>query len=57
VIFIAANFGDLAGAGGFLAVFLPGLVLIAGVVGMALAASLKSRNSVSFARLGAGLEA
>ncbi|PSJ60916.1 APC family permease [Pseudaminobacter soli (ex Li et al. 2025)] len=57
VIFIASNFGDLAGAGGFLAVFLPGLVLIAGIIGFALAASLKSRNSVSFARLGAGMEA
>lgn len=57
VIFIAANFGDLAGATGALAVFLPGLVVIAGAIGIALAASLKTRSSASFARLGAGSEA
>ncbi len=56
IIAIAANFGDLAGATGMLAVFLPGLVVIFGVIGLALAASLKSGNPLEFARLGAGQE-
>ena len=56
IIAIAANFGDLAGATGMLAVFLPGLVVIFGVIGLFLAASLKSGNPIEFARLGAGQE-
>ena len=56
IIAIAVNFGDLAGATGMLAVFLPGLVVIFGVIGLALAASLKSGNPIEFARLGAGQE-
>lgn len=54
VVFIAANFGSLAGASGVLAVFLPGLVLIAAVIGLALAARLKGIDAAGFARLGAG---
>ena len=57
VIYIAVNFGSIAGASGFLAVFLPALVLIAGIVGLLLAARLKSTDSAGFARLGAGQEA
>jgi amino acid transporter len=57
VIYIAVNFGSIAGASGFLAVFLPGLVLIAAIVGLLLAARLKSADSAGFARLGAGQEA
>ncbi|WP_077963346.1 APC family permease [Ensifer adhaerens] len=56
IIAIAVNFGDLAGATGMLAVLLPGLVVIFGVIGLALAASLKSGNPLEFARLGAGQE-
>lgn len=56
IIAIAVNFGDLAGATGLLAVFLPGLVVIAGVIGLALAAMLKSGRPLEFARLGAGQE-
>jgi cytochrome c biogenesis protein CcdA len=56
IIAIAANFGDLAGATGMLAVFLPGLVVIFGVIGLFLAASLKSGSPIEFARLGAGQE-
>jgi hypothetical protein len=33
-------------------VLLPGLVLIAGIIGFALAASLRSRSPEAFARLG-----
>jgi len=57
VVYIAANFGPIAGASGFLAVFLPGLVVIAAIIGFALAARLKSADSAGFARLGAGQEA
>lgn len=57
VVYIALNFGAIAGASGFLAVFLPGLVLIAAFIGFLLAARLKSADSVGFARLGAGQEA
>ncbi|WP_376742984.1 APC family permease [Ensifer canadensis] len=56
IIAIAINFGDLAGATGLLAVFLPGLVVIAGVIGLGLAAMLKSGRPLEFARLGAGQE-
>ena len=57
VIYVAVNFGAIAGASGFLAVFLPGLVVIAAIIGFALAARLKSADSAGFARLGAGQEA
>ena len=57
VIYIAVNFGSIAGASGVLAVFLPGLVVIAALIGVMLAARLKSANSAGFARLGAGQEA
>jgi amino acid transporter len=57
VIYIAVNFGTIAGASGVLAWFLPGLVLIALVVGLLLAARLKGADAASFARLGAGQEA
>ena len=54
VVYIAANFGALAGASGFLAVFLPGLVPIAAVIGLVLAARLRGADAAGFARLGAG---
>ena len=57
VVYIAANFGSIAGASGVLAVFLPGLVLIFAVIGLLLAARLKSVDAPGFARLGAGQEA
>jgi amino acid transporter len=50
---IVVNFGDLAGATGGLAVMLPALVLIAGVIGMILAARLKANDPKGFAQLGA----
>ena len=57
VIYIAVNFGSIAGASGALAIFLPGLVVIAALIGFMLAARLKSADSAGFARLGAGQEA
>lgn len=57
VVYIAANFGAIAGASGFLAIFLPGLVAIAALIGFALAARLKSADPVGFDRLGATREA
>lgn len=54
VIYIAVNFGSLAGANGFMAVFLPGLVLVAAIAGLLLALRLKGTNAAGFARLGAG---
>jgi amino acid transporter len=54
--YIALNFGGIAGASGFLAVFLPGLVAIAAIVGLIAAARLKSSDAARFARLGAGQE-
>lgn len=56
VYFIAVNFGGLAGAEGALAVFLPGLVLIAAVIGLLLSLRLKAADPTAFARLGAGQE-
>ena len=53
VYYIAVHFGDLAGATGALAIFLPGLVLIAAVLGFLAAARLKAANPAQFARLGA----
>lgn len=49
---IVINFGGLSGASGFLGVFLPGLVVIAGVVGYFCAASLKARSPADFDKLG-----
>lgn len=57
VIYIAVNFGTIAGASGVLAVVLPGLVVIAALIGFVLAARLKGADSAGFARLGAGQEA
>lgn len=54
IIAIAVKFGDLAGATGFLAIFLPGLVAIAGLAGLVFAARLKAADPAAFARLGAG---
>ncbi|MVA26720.1 APC family permease (plasmid) [Agrobacterium vitis] len=54
VFYISANFGSIAGASGVLAVFLPGLVLIAAIIGLICAARLKSADPARFARLGAG---
>lgn len=54
VVYIAINFGGIAGASGFLAVFLPGLVAIAAGIGFIAAARLRSADGARFARLGAG---
>ncbi|MFA1625603.1 APC family permease [Rhizobium mongolense] len=54
VYYIAVNFGAIAGASGVLGVLLPGLVLIAAIVGFLAAARLKSADAAGFARLGAG---
>ena len=56
VFYIATNFGALAGAEGALAVFLPGLVVIAAVVGLFCAMRLKAGDAGAFARLGLGRE-
>ncbi len=56
IYLIVINFGSLSGAGGFLGVFLPALVLIAAVVGLVLASALKSRDPVAFAELGQPLK-
>ena len=53
VYYIAVNFGDLAGASGALAIFLPCLVLIAAVIGILSAIRLKAANPAAFSRLGA----
>lgn len=57
VYYISVNFGAIAGANGVLAVVLPGLVLVAALIGFVAAARLKSADAVGFARLGAGQEA
>ena len=56
IYLIVINFGSLSGAGGFLGVFLPALVLIAAVVGLLLAGTLKSRDPVAFESLGKPLK-
>ena len=57
VFYIAVNFGSIAGASGFLAIFLPGLVLIAALIGFIAAARLRSADAAGFARLGTGQQA
>ena len=57
VYFISVNFGAIAGANGSLAVLLPGLVLVAAIIGLLAAARLKAADATGFARLGAGQEA
>lgn len=57
VYYISVNFGAIAGANGLLAVLLPGLVVIAAVIGLLAAIRLRSSDAVGFARLGAGQEA
>ena len=52
VFYIATNFGALAGAEGPLAVLLPGLVLIAAIIGLLCALRLKAGDAGAFARLG-----
>lgn len=52
ILFITLNFAGIAGANGFLAVFLPGLVVIAAGVGLLLAAYLRSHDAAAFAALG-----
>jgi amino acid transporter len=54
VVYITLNFGGIAGASGFVAILLPGLVVIAAVVGFIAAARLKMVDAARFARLGAG---
>jgi amino acid transporter len=49
---IVINFGALSGASGFLGIFLPGLVVIAAVVGLILAAGLKASSTADFEKLG-----
>ncbi len=55
IVTIVRNFGDLAGASGALAIVLPGLVLLAALVGLMLAVRLKGADPASYARLGLGL--
>ncbi|MES0050149.1 MULTISPECIES: APC family permease [unclassified Mesorhizobium] len=56
IYLIVINFGGLSGASGSLGVFLPGLVLIAAVVGLLLAGALKSRDPGAFENLGVPLK-
>ena len=56
IYLIVINFGGLSGASGFLGVLLPGLVLIAAIVGLLLAGALKSRDPVAFENLGQPLK-
>jgi amino acid transporter len=49
---IVINFGSLSGASGVLGWLLPGLVLIAGLVGLILATALQARSPVDFEKLG-----
>lgn len=53
-VLIFRDFGALTGAEGNLSWMLPSLVIVAGVVGIALAAMLKSRDPGRFAELGKG---
>ncbi len=53
-LIIFRDFGALTGAAGNLSWVLPSLVIVAGVVGVALAAMLKSRDPGRFAELGKG---
>lgn len=57
VIYIAVNFGSIAGANGMLAILLPGLVLVAGIIGLLLAVRLKHADTSRFTQLGAGQQA
>ncbi len=57
VYYISVNFGAIAGANGVLAVLLPGLVVIAALIGFLAAIRLRSSDAAGFARLGAGQEA
>ena len=52
IYMIVVNFGSLSGASGFLGAFLPGLVLIAALVGIVLASVLKGSDAKAYARLG-----
>lgn len=52
IVQIVLNFGNLSGASGTLSWFLPSLVLIAAVIGIALVLSLKSKDPAAFAQLG-----
>lgn len=54
IVTIVRNFGDLAGASGALAIILPGLVLLAALLGFVLAMRLKGADPASYARLGLG---
>lgn len=56
IFLIVINFGNLSGASGFLGVFLPGLVLIAAIIGYLLAANLRARDRAAFDRLGKPLQ-
>lgn len=51
-LYIFYNFGDIAGAAGALGWALAGLVIVAGVIGYALASGLAARDPARFARLG-----
>jgi amino acid transporter len=49
---IVINFGNLSGTSGFLGVFLPGMVVIAAVIGFFCAMALKARSPADYAKLG-----
>lgn len=57
VFYIAMNFGAIAGADGALSLFLPGLVVIAGIIGLLCALRLRSADPRRFSRLGVGQQA
>ncbi|HPY42599.1 MAG TPA: APC family permease, partial [Thiolinea sp.] len=56
VVFITLNFAGIAGANGFMAVFLPSLVIIAGLIGWVLALRLRSANPSTFSELGKNID-
>lgn len=56
VVFITWNFAGIAGANGFMAVFLPSLVVIAGLIGWVLALRLRSSNPDAFEALGKNID-
>ena len=51
-VYIFAQFGALTGAAGWLGVALPSLVIVAALIGFALASGLAGRDPVRFARMG-----
>ena len=53
-VYIFYKFGDLTGAAGAMGIILPCLVLVAAIIGYALASGLASRDPARFSKLGSG---